>query len=78
MWGFGYSLDLSYDGSVLIVGSYKRAVRVYEFSNSSPPYSLLNTTADYIYADEVSVSGDVSVFGVASWDGARIFERIGC
>ncbi len=75
---FGWSLDLSHDGSMLVVGAYGKAVYMYELSNITSAYDLLHTTTD-IYAAEVCVSGDGSVVGVTSWssNGARIFVRDG-
>ena len=75
---FGWSLDLSHDGSMMVVGSYGKAVYMYELSNITSVYDLLHTTAD-IYAAEVCVSGDGSVVGVTSWssNGAKLFVRDG-
>ena len=75
---FGISLDLSHDGSILIVGS-SNDVAAYGLSNTNLLYELL-----YIFNDSngnhVSVSGDGMVVGITSYissTGIRIFERIG-
>ena len=76
---FGWSLDLSNDGSVLAVTSYNGAARVYELFGSPSLYTLL-AAADDIDAWEVAVSGDGSVAGFTSSNssiGVRIFERNG-
>ena len=78
---FGYSLDLSHDGSTLVVSALSRAVYIYELSNVTSVYDLLHTTAD-VNAAEVCISGDGSAIGVmsTSWSsssGAMIFVRDG-
>ena len=76
---FGYSVDLSHDGSTLAVSALYYAVYFYELSNITDRYELLDATA-IIQAREVSVSGDGSTVGVTSTfvsRGARIFARIG-
>ena len=73
---FGWSLDLSFDGSVLAVSAWQRAVYMYALSNITSVYELLHTTGD-INAYEVSVSGDGSAVGVTSSSGAKIFVRSG-
>ena len=76
---FGYSLDLSHDGSMLTITEYDGPVYMYELSSSSFLYELVHTT-DNIDAREVSVSGDGMVVGVTSRSsniGSRIYERIG-
>ena len=76
---FGYSLDLSHDGSMLAISAEYGRVYMYELSSSSFLYELLHTTDD-ISAYEVSVSGDGMVVDVTSESssiGAKIFERIG-
>jgi len=75
----GLSLDLSHDGSMLIISKSFGPVYMYELSSSSFLYELVHTTND-ISANEVSVSGDGMVVGVTSGFssiGTRIFERIG-
>ena len=74
---FGWSLDLSDDGSLLVVGARDWAVYMYELSNITSDYNWLFTT-DFVNAAEVCVSGDGSTVGVTSWSiGARIFVRNG-
>jgi len=77
---FGYSIDLSHDGSMLVVGTLTAAgfgdVYMYELSNSSFLYTFLATTGN-IQAYEVSVSGDGSTVGVTTFYAVRIFVRIG-
>jgi len=73
---FGYSLDLSHDGSILTFTSYL-AVHIYELSSSASLYTWLDTK-NY-NACEVAVSPDGSAVGVTSLTSneARIFERFG-
>ena len=75
---FGWSLDLSHDGSMLAISTLYDAVYMYKLSTSSFLYELVHTT-DNIDAREISVSGDGMVVGVAFWSNrtARIYERIG-
>ena len=81
---FGFSLDLSHDGSLLTVISSGGSVYMYQLSKSSFLYELLYFTDD-IYAGEVCVSGDGMVVGVTTLQvpssnnttGVRIFERVG-
>jgi len=76
---FGWSVDLSDDGSTLVVSTADGAVSIFQLSNVTSEYELIHTTAD-INAAEVCVSGDGSAFGVTSGgssNGARIFVRGG-
>ena len=76
---FGWSVDLSYDGSMLAITTHRRVVYMYELSNSTFLYDLVYTTPD-INAWEVSVSGDGSTVGVTtdtSSIGAMFFYRSG-
>ena len=76
---FGYSLDLSGDGSTLVVGVFKRAVYIYEFNNDTSVYDLFHSKYD-IDAQEVCVSGDGRTIGVTPEStsiGARIFVKEG-
>jgi len=76
---FGTSLDLSDDGSFLVVVG-GRAVLVFELSNSISLYEPLNVIeCNETNYDEVAVSPEGSVVGVTSYQisGARVFERVG-
>jgi len=76
---FGWSVDLSYDGSTLAVSTHQSVVHMYELSNNTYLYELVYTTPD-INAWEVSVSGDGSTVGVTSDTssiGAMFFYRNG-
>ena len=80
---FGYSLDLSHDGSTLAVGARLHAVFIYALNDINSEYDLLHTTAD-VNAFEVCVSGDGSAVGLTTTAtsyfqavGARIFVRNG-
>jgi len=77
---FGYSIDLSHDGSMLGIGAYTGPAYMYEFSNTSSLYESIYTTS-IVDVTEVSVSGDGSTFGVTFTTGwtkyARIFGRVG-
>ncbi len=75
---FGISLDLSHDGSALVVGDYYRAVYIYDFNNVTSVYDLFHTITG-VRAREVCVSGDGSTIGFGIWNnlGAMIFVRNG-
>ena len=73
---FGYSLDLSHDGSMLAITENGGAVYMYEYSNITFLYELFHTIND-ISAREVSVSGDGMAVGVMTSSGAKIYEKIG-
>ena len=73
---FGFSLDLSHDGSTLAVSALYRSVYIYELSDVTSKYYLLHATAD-IDATDVCVSGDGSTVGISANGGARIFVRDG-
>ncbi len=75
---FGWSLDLSHNGSMLTVGSSHDSVSMFELSDSTFLYELFHTIDD-INTYKVAISGDGMVIGVTSRNssiGARIFERI--
>ena len=76
---FGTSLDLSDDGSILVVVG-GRAVLIFELSNSTSLYEPLNAIdSNETNYDEVAVSSEGSVIGVTSYQisGVRVFERVG-
>ena len=76
---FGTSLDLSDDGSILVVVG-GRTVLIFELSNSTSLYEPLNAIdSNETNYDEVAVSPEGSVIGVTSYQisGVRVFERVG-
>jgi len=76
---FGWSVDLSYDGSTLVVSTHQGVVYMYGLSNNTYHYDLVYTTPD-INAWEVSISGDGNTVGVTSDTssiGAMFFYRNG-
>jgi len=77
---FGFSVDLSEDGSILAITSLNQTAYVYQFSDSSSEYEEIFD--EDCTAQEVAVSPDGSVIAVALDDsndniGAMIFERNG-
>jgi len=63
---FGWSVSLSYDGSVLTIGSFDSAFHIYELSNASSLYTLLDTKIYNTWA--ATVSSDGRVIGVTNSD----------
>ena len=75
--GFGFSVDLSHDGSTLAAVATNGAFYVYELPNNSSSYELLYSTG-FPGAWEIAVSSDGNTIGVTSTnDKAAMYQRNG-
>ena len=75
--GFGFSVDLSHDGSTLAAVATNGAFYVYELPNNSSSYELLYSTG-FSGAWEIAVSSDGNTIGVTSTnDKAAMYQRNG-
>ena len=76
---FGFSVDLSDDGSTLVIGARYKSVYIYDYNTGTNKYGLTQTIPADVNSAEVCVSGDGSTIGFTAYSstvGSKVYKRI--